>query len=60
MLKINADQVFTIGTVNGTRQPVVVAKHLVNVPDEGIWTFDPGGYFGLYMPDTFWFRDVTQ
>jgi len=60
MLKIHADQVFTIGTVNGTRQPVVVAKHLVNVPDEGTWTFDPGAYFGRYMPDTFWFRDVTQ
>ncbi|MCL4764835.1 MAG: ABC transporter substrate-binding protein [Hyphomicrobiaceae bacterium] len=60
MLRIHADQVFTIGTVNGTRQPVVVANHLVNVPDEGTWTFDPGGYFGRYMPDTFWFRDVTQ
>lgn len=58
MLKINADQVFTIGTVNGTRQPIVVAKQLVNVPDEGMWTFDPGAYFGRYMPDTFWFRDV--
>ncbi len=60
MLGIHADQVFTIGTVNGTRQPVVVAKHLVNVPEGGVWTFDPGGYFGRYMPDTFWFRDVTQ
>jgi len=60
MLKIHADQVFTIGTVNGTRQPVIVAKNLVNVPDDGTWTFDPGGYFGRYMPDTFWYREVTQ
>ena len=60
MLQIHADQVFTIGTVNGTRQPVVVAKDLVNVPENGTWTFDPGGYFGRYMPDTFWFRDVTH
>ncbi len=60
MLKIHADQVFTIGTVNGTRQPVVVSKRLVNVPEEGIWAFDPGGYFGRYLPDTFWFRDSAE
>ncbi len=57
MLRINADQVFTIGTVNGARQPIVFAKNLVNVPEEGIWAFDPGGYFGRYLPDTFWFRE---
>jgi peptide/nickel transport system substrate-binding protein len=60
MLAIHADQVFTIGTVNGTRQPIIVARTLVNVPDEGIWTFEPGGFFGRYLPDTFWFREVTQ
>ncbi len=60
MLAIHADQVFTIGTVNGTRQPIVAARTLVNVPEEGIWTFEPGGYFGRYLPDTFWFREVTQ
>lgn len=57
MLRINADQVFTIGTVNGARQPVVVARTLVNVPEDGVWAFDPGGYFGRYLPDTFWFRE---
>jgi peptide/nickel transport system substrate-binding protein len=60
MLSIHADQVFTIGTVNGTRQPIVCARNLVNVPDNGIFLFDPGGYFGRYLPDTFWFREVTQ
>jgi peptide/nickel transport system substrate-binding protein len=60
MLAIHADQVFTIGTVNGTRQPIIVARTLVNVPDEGIWTFEPGGFFGRYLPDTFWYREVTQ
>ncbi|MGB3718742.1 MAG: ABC transporter substrate-binding protein [Hyphomicrobiaceae bacterium] len=56
MLQIHADQVFTIGTVNSTQQPLVVSKDLVNVPEKGIWAFEPGGYFGRYMPDTFWFR----
>lgn len=57
MLRIHADQVFTIGTVSGARQPIVFARNLVNVPEEGVWAFDPGGYFGRYMPDTFWFRE---
>jgi len=55
ILEINADEVFTIGTVNATLQPVVVSRKLHNVPREGIYAFDPGGYFGIYMPDTFWF-----
>jgi peptide/nickel transport system substrate-binding protein len=25
-----------------------------NVPKEGYWAWDPGGYIGLYKPDTFW------
>jgi peptide/nickel transport system substrate-binding protein len=55
MLKINAEQLFTIGVVNGTLQPVVVAKTLRNVPDKGLYSFEPGAFFGRYMPDTFWF-----
>jgi peptide/nickel transport system substrate-binding protein len=60
MLAINADQVFTIGTVNATRQPIVMASNLANVPVAAVFNFDPGGYFGRYLPDTFWFRDLTQ
>jgi peptide/nickel transport system substrate-binding protein len=54
MLMINADQVFSIGTVNSTKVPVVAARKLKNVPDKGYWAWDPGGYIGLYKPDTFW------
>ncbi len=55
MLSIFTDQVFTIGTINGALQPVVVRDSLRNVPDEGIYAFAPVAYFGVYMPDTFWF-----
>lgn len=55
MLSINAEQLFSIGVVNGTLQPVVVSKHLRNVPDKGLYSFEPGAFFGHYMPDTFWF-----
>ncbi|CAN7156477.1 ABC transporter substrate-binding protein [Bosea sp. LjRoot237] len=56
MLKINAEQLFTIGVVNATLQPIVIAKALRNVPDNGLYSFEPGAFFGRYMPDTFWFE----
>jgi peptide/nickel transport system substrate-binding protein len=54
ILSANADQVFSIGTVNGIRQPIVVSLKLRNVPKEGYCAWEPGGYIGLYQPDTFW------
>lgn len=60
MLEINADEVFTIGIVNRTSQPVVVSNLLRNVPEVGIWSFEPGAYFGIYMPDTFWFDEGKE
>jgi peptide/nickel transport system substrate-binding protein len=55
MLEIQADQVFTIGIVNGALQPVVVNNALRNVPKKGFYNWQPGAYFGIYKPDTFWF-----
>ncbi|MCH8926925.1 MAG: ABC transporter substrate-binding protein, partial [Proteobacteria bacterium] len=55
MLKIHADQVFAIGTVNGVPQPVVATNALKNVPEKGLYNWDPGAYFGIYKPDSFWF-----
>ena len=56
MLSIFTDQVYTIGVVSGTLQPVVVNSRLRNVPKEGIYSFEPTAYFGHYLPDTFWFE----
>jgi peptide/nickel transport system substrate-binding protein len=55
MLEIHAQQVYTIGVVARTLQPVVVNAALRNVPTEGIYSWDPGAYFGFYHTDTFWF-----
>ncbi len=55
MLKIYADEVFSIGTVAGVLQPVVVNDRLRNVPEHGIYNWDPGSHFGIYKPDGFWF-----
>ena len=54
ILSASADEVFSIGTVNGIRQPIVVGPNIRNVPKEGYHAWDPGGYIGLYQPDTFW------
>ena len=55
MLSGYADQVFSIGTVNNSRQPVVVSNDLRNVPENGIYAWEPTSYFGIYKPDTFWY-----
>jgi len=57
MLQIYAEQQYTIGTVSGVMQPVVVSNRLRNVPMEGVYNWDPGAYFGRYDMDTFWFTD---
>lgn len=57
MLQIHSEQLFTIGVINGVSQPVVVRNSLRNVPDKGIYNWDPGAFFGIYRPDTFWFAE---
>ncbi len=54
MLEIHADQVFTIGTVNATMQPIVAANWLRNLPTDALFSYDPSSFLGVYMPDTFW------
>lgn len=55
MLAIHAQQAFIIGTVSEVMQPVVVRKTLNNVPEKGVFSWDPGGQFGMYRMDEFWF-----
>ena len=55
MLRIWAEQVYSIGLVAGVEQPVVVNRQLRNVPTDGMFNWDPGAQFGVYKPDGFWF-----
>jgi len=55
ILNIYSDQVFSIGIINGALQPIVVNNHIQNVPKEAIYAYSPTAYFGVYMPDTFWY-----
>jgi peptide/nickel transport system substrate-binding protein len=55
MLAIHAEQQFIIGTVSGVMQPIVVRTTLHNVPERGVFSWDPGAQFGMYRMDEFWF-----
>ena len=57
MLSLQARNVFSIGLISGVLQPVVVNNRLRNVPEKGIYNWDPGAHFGIYKPDTFWMDD---
>ncbi len=60
MLSIHAEEVYTLGTVNGVPRPVVVNNDLHNVPEVGVYSWEPGSYFGIYKPDTFWFSEPRR
>jgi peptide/nickel transport system substrate-binding protein len=57
MLDIHAREVFTIGILNHTLQPVVATTRLRNVPDKGYFSFEPGAFFGMHHMDAFWLDD---
>jgi peptide/nickel transport system substrate-binding protein len=57
MLQIHAEEVFTFGIVGGTLQPVVVKNGLRGVPENGVYAWEPGAHFGIYSPDTFYWRN---
>ncbi|MEO3430177.1 ABC transporter substrate-binding protein [Pelagibius sp. CAU 1746] len=55
ILQIHAEEIYTIGLIAEVPQPVVVASALRNVPEKGIYNWDPGAQFGMYRPERFWF-----
>ena len=57
ILNIHAEQQFTIGIIAAVPQVVVARSNLRNVPEKAIYNWEPGSYFGIYRPDTFWFDE---
>jgi peptide/nickel transport system substrate-binding protein len=57
MLKVYTDQVFSIGLVNATLQPIAHSASMQNVPEKALYGFDPTCLLGVYMPDTFWMKE---
>ena len=56
MLDIHDDQIYGIGIVAETPQPIVVSKRLRNVPEKAMWAWQPGAQFGVHRPDEFYFQ----
>ena len=56
MLAIHAEQQLSIGVISAVPQPVIARVKLRNVPEKGLYNWDPGAFFGMYRPDTFWFE----
>jgi len=57
MLDLHARYQYTIGIVSGVQQPVVVGPRMRNVPEKGVYNWDPGAFFGVYRPETFWLAE---
>jgi peptide/nickel transport system substrate-binding protein len=60
MLDNHAQNVWTIGIVNQTYQPIVASRRLRNLPEEGWYSFEPGAFLGVHRPDTFWLADPDR
>ena len=60
MLAIHAEQVFVIGTVSRCPVPVTADARIRNLPDEVLYTWDPGGQFGIHRIDELWFAGGAQ
>jgi peptide/nickel transport system substrate-binding protein len=57
MLGMHADQVWSIGTIAGALQPIVLRDGLINLPKEGVYSWDPTSQLGIYRIDEiFWDR----
>ncbi len=60
MLEIHAEQVYSIGTVSGVFQPVVVSRRLHNVPVKAWYSWEPGALLGVFRPDTFFIDEKNH
>lgn len=60
MLAIHAEEVFVIGLVSETPQPIAASSRLRNIPERGVWSWDPGSHFGVYRSDEFFFSDMLD
>ncbi len=60
LLALYHDQVVSIGTVKEVWQPVVAHPDLRNLPEAGLYGWEPTAFFGAYQPDTFYFADPEK
>ncbi|MCB9943736.1 MAG: ABC transporter substrate-binding protein [Geminicoccaceae bacterium] len=54
ILQTYSSQCYTIGLVANVLQPIAVRDTIHNVPEEGVYNWEPHAQIGVYRPDTFW------
>ena len=60
MLRLHAENQYSIGTVAGSIQPIVVSGHLRNVPKKAVFSWEPTALLGAYRVDEFYFDDQPE
>ncbi|GGH11839.1 peptide ABC transporter substrate-binding protein [Alsobacter metallidurans] len=55
MLALHAENQWTIGTIAGELQPVVVNKRLRNVPEKALFSWEPTSLMGVYRIDEYYY-----
>jgi peptide/nickel transport system substrate-binding protein len=54
MLQNHAENQWTIGTVSGALQPIVIKAGLKNVPERAVYSWEPTAMLGIYRMDEFY------
>lgn len=57
MLEIHADNIFAIGLISGAPQPVAVSENLMNFPETGVYSWEPGAHLGAYRIDELYYAN---
>jgi peptide/nickel transport system substrate-binding protein len=55
MLALNAEQLYTIGTVAGELQPIVIKQSMRNVPEKALYSWEPTSLLGIYRIEEFYY-----
>ena len=59
MLQNHTDNQWSIGTVAGALQPVVVRNGLKNVPEKAFYSWEPTALLGVYRIDEFFWAKAS-
>lgn len=55
MLRLYAENLWSIGTVAGELQPIVASKKMRNIPEKGLYSWEPTSLMGIYRIEEFYY-----
>jgi peptide/nickel transport system substrate-binding protein len=59
MLQNHVENQWSIGTIAGAIQPVIVRNGLINVPKKALYSWEPTAMLGVYRIDEFHWDKTT-